>query len=572
MDELSGSGIRDWSAAGRGDELYRNFILFCTSFSVVHGTVDGVLAYAVPVLGSKIGGITAGILYATYSFSAIIISDTYICQRGPLIGVLTGLGCFLIYITSFLLALSFPPFKWYLFVPGSVMGGVGAGILWPSQGAYYFRNSLLYSMATKSIVSDEEGDLVSTINTRFASIFAFFYLSSETIVTALATLFYVTVDQWQAYIFTFYSTLAFFSYCIAARGLSALGFSDIPIQWNKLVRKMLINSYQLLMFWFFRTLDEHQEKLSASELEVLVDRRITMLCLIPYQLSFGFTSSFFVFYIQGIVMGDHGKEGYIGLSAGLVSLVAAAIAIPLGYLGKEKYEHFDSPLSVSGHESVLSRRSVVKGSGGHLSNKAAIILAGIVSFASVGVAVIFFSNDTLSSWPYLIVLTVIYGMGRGIWENTNKAVVAEVVSWDDVLDEDMEEEVDDSSVLNSMHYGVAHRHAGVVEQPSAAAGERRSGPAASAQTSDTIYNRLSDGTSRSTRSAIDKPLPLSPSAAFAIIYFFSGIGGSIGFVLYPLLVADCDAGNNCDLSFHRALCALVVIAVACSSLIILPRI
>jgi fucose permease len=60
------------------------------------------------------------------------------CKNGVLYG-LCGLLC---YVTSFFLAFIFPSVAYEVFIIGACIGGLGAGILWTSQGEYYSINAV----------------------------------------------------------------------------------------------------------------------------------------------------------------------------------------------------------------------------------------------------------------------------------------------------------------------------------------------------------------------------------------------------------------------------------------------
>jgi hypothetical protein len=62
-------------------------------------------------------------------------------------------------------------------------GGIGAGLLWTSQGSYYSSNALKYALYSKQ--SPE------TVKNDFSALFASFYLSFETLFKAMATVIFV---------------------------------------------------------------------------------------------------------------------------------------------------------------------------------------------------------------------------------------------------------------------------------------------------------------------------------------------------------------------------------------------
>jgi small-conductance mechanosensitive channel len=122
---------------GKHTNYRRNFILFAILFSIVHATVDGVLAFAAAELGKSVGSYSGFMLYVTYTLSSLLLANPFLSKYSAKSGVLFGLCGMLIYVCSFFLAILFPVAKMGIFVVGAGLGGVGAGILWPSQGIYF---------------------------------------------------------------------------------------------------------------------------------------------------------------------------------------------------------------------------------------------------------------------------------------------------------------------------------------------------------------------------------------------------------------------------------------------------
>lgn len=50
---------------------------------------------------------------------------------------------------------------------------------------------------------------------------------------------------------------------------------------------------------------------------------------------------------------------------------------------------------------------------------------GGIGLGFAGVAVMVFSDKTLGTWPVIMGYIIVYGIGRGVYENTNKAVIVD---------------------------------------------------------------------------------------------------------------------------------------------------
>ena len=55
-----------------------------------------------------------------------------------------------------------------------------------------------------------------------------------------------------------------------------------------------------------------------------------------------------------------------------------------------------------------------------------VMSLGGCCLAFAGFALFIFSNESLGTWGRIVPYLVIYGVGRGTWENTNKAVIADL--------------------------------------------------------------------------------------------------------------------------------------------------
>jgi MFS family permease len=121
--------------------------------------------------------------------------------------------------------------------------------------------------------------------------------------------------------------------------------------------------------------------------------------LLPFQISFGFSAGLIQTYINGVIVKDYIGEGYIGLFAGIVTLTAFIIAQPLAII---------SNTPAFGKELIMT--------------------VGGLSFAIGGLLLLLLPDKLIASWPIIILYYIIHGIARGIWENTNKAVVAEFFS------------------------------------------------------------------------------------------------------------------------------------------------
>lgn len=587
---MCGGELSESTKTGAND-YYINYIIFCCTFSVLHGAVDGVLAFTVPYLGASLGGIGNGLMYITYALSCVYVADPCVSFFGSKKAVLIGMFLLLLYTLSVCFSIFISPIKWYLFPLGAVCGGFGAGIIWTSQGTYYVKNSLEYSRAVQleltladrgdageseqtdvpegSAVALAESTATSKTNTIFASIFAFSYLGFETVIISFATLVYYTnggadssdgqVPIWQYVVFGVYGSMAAAAYMIAFVCLrswkDSINAAGIKVKSYRSALK-LISSYMYTHFLHVRGL-------------LLTHRDIKL--LMPYEFTFGMVTALFISYILGFAIAtDDAMEGYIGVLGAIVTLVAACVAYPIN---------------------VVTTRFA------DLRSKLMIVFLGCTCWTLCVMGVLLLPSGELSQWSVIVPYVILHGVGRGIWENTNKAIIADIISalhsstaheaqcsfnYSEVLptitgsrsrsrssEGGSQGSVGftvDIEVSNPISADSALSTDGLVD---ASEDDRLTAAAASTAAAATV-NR-DTGTSSVLQSSFQNSIQNAEfmnsqeksdvTAAYANVYFFSGLGGAVGFFLFAYV-------EDVTTIVYLTLLSLIVSYVCCVSLYI----
>ena len=352
---------------------------------------NSVLAYSSAELGVEIGSAAGFTLYIFYTLSSLCLANPILHFASSKTGLLIGMVGLLVYVSSFFVALLLGSSSNFIFITGAAIGGIGAGILWPSQGSYYSANAAAHSAVSGN--SDNKSDVVVTLN-NFAAIFSVFYLSFETGFKLLATfLFLISTSSqfsWRPVVFGLYSVAAFIaviSFYIFGDTLDSPGsvsndtlfdaddddFNKINTTNNSYVvlesnsRHMEDNSEhnissrgtnnnknnnknnnlttstsspllrrnsrcQQLLFSCSKGDDRHiflQQSLAVSR--GLYSSRMMRL-LVPYQLCFGFSSGLVSTYINGVIVNTYIGDGYIGLLSSLITIAAVISAGPFAYI------------------------------------------------------------------------------------------------------------------------------------------------------------------------------------------------------------------------------------------------
>lgn len=384
----------------------RNYLFFCTFYSIVHAAVDAVLAFASAELGTNLGSLGGFVLYIFYTVSALILAKPVVQLLKSRRCVFMGLISLLIYVFGFYLAILIPSMQGIFFITGCAIGGIGAGILWTGQGTYYSLNAT--SFAQESQISRTEAV------TLFAGIFAAFYLSFETGFKFIGTVVFLADTSnngsaWRPAVFGIYTVSAFLSTILFWMGTCE--YHDMPtelvtpIDTEPATNQPLTPTESLL---FARSQHSSTDQFPAQSQKLSMQaifedslsvgkamftiRKLQL--LIPFQICFGLSSGLVDTYVNGVIVKTYIGEGYIGMLSGLVTLTAALLSGPYVILGNRW-----------------------QGNG-----KAGIMVFGGVCFALGGLMLVTLNDHQIASWPVIVLYYIIHGAARAVFENTNKVL------------------------------------------------------------------------------------------------------------------------------------------------------
>jgi len=376
--------------AGVNRGLFKNHLLMCTTFSILHGIVDGTLAFVVAELGESLGSWASFLLYVFFCISALFLAKPLLYFLGPKQSIQFGSRSLFTYILTFFIAILCEhqhTLRWTIFLLGGAVGGIGAGVLWSGQGTYFTVNALRYS----TLMGLES----SVVTAWFASMFATMYLSMETIFKALASFVFFSTqwDSWLPTTFGLYIVIA-----LVAMEMFRVNGKDL--------RNADPSESEDKSGGDENTAprDTFREQMSIARGDALAVVRImstnlTVQLLLPFQVCFGLSTGLFAFYVNARVVHDHHGSGYIGILSALSTVVACFVA-PL------------SGCITSSNDARLRH------------GRFAIMVVGALCFIMQGLAVLSATSKELSNWGTLVFMYIIHGMSRGIWECTNKEEIS----------------------------------------------------------------------------------------------------------------------------------------------------
>ena len=289
-----------------GQRIVKNFFVMSILFGANHGTIVSCVSLATARLGS-IGALEAGIMYLFYTLSALL-GATYVVRRiGSRNAMVFGMSFYCIYIACFAATIDPPevqqaatssrgaPDLRSLSLVGSALGGIGVGILWVGQGAYFVQAATSHA----AIMSQD----VSVSTPYFAGIFGFVLLSFEALLRALSSVLIFSFS-WRA-IFGIYTAISI----VTTIGMYLMVVSYPDQEYSKAhssAFSMLTGALQLLA----------------------TDRK--MKHMIGLNLLFGFGGAFMNSYINGQVvasaLSDYDSH-FIGVLTSWTALVAGLLSL-----------------------------------------------------------------------------------------------------------------------------------------------------------------------------------------------------------------------------------------------------
>lgn len=359
---------RSTSISYNPDSLYRNFYAMSISFAISHGCVVACIAYASTMLGSHLGSVTNGILYIGFTVSAFLMSKPIVNMIGSHTSLILGTIGYCIYVAGFLIAILgydiFADIGWTISTITSVIGGIAGGLLWTAQGRYFAKHCKLFSETTSINIE--------TVSADFAGLFASVFLWMELMTKVLPSVTYLAFGENGPFIIILFYAIISFGNCFLMGTLDDLGDTGT---------------------WVANYISISRDAGDAARL-VYNEPRLSY--LLPFQVAFGFASSFVPYYIFGTVVSGsvHLGPAYVGLFSALIDISGALISTPAAKFAN-KY------------------------------NKLLVIIIGGCCFVVMGFSFLVLSDDALGHFIYIVPVLILYGVGRGIWENTNRAVISD---------------------------------------------------------------------------------------------------------------------------------------------------
>lgn len=338
-----------------------------------HATVTTPILYAASVLTSSNGNASNAVLYITTLICSLFFSNLLYARLGSKNGLALSMLLYTCYVALFAVSaqmcvqmsdsgtcLKATPSQGMLACLGAFIGGIGAGLLWTCQGAFY---SLICEKL--ALAEDRQKEEVTG---EFAGIFAFIYLGTECSVRACTTLL-----TGASYANLTYAT-TFFIWAFVA----------------------------FLSVAFFQLVAINIEAASEAKAGSVCDKLLTAVrlwrdpklwLLQTTNITFGFGAAWLAGYVGPNILSVALKSSFIGFAGAILSGLAAVLSWVL------------APLA------------------GRLG-KGPVLALGSLAFFSIGIFSKWIGNPSTWGWG-ATVFYIFMGIGRAVYESTNKAIIAD---------------------------------------------------------------------------------------------------------------------------------------------------
>jgi len=362
----------------------RTFLVMCACFGLNHAAVTVPVAYGSSVYGSQVGNASNAALYGVCMLSALFLGPLLTSSLGPKNALVFGMFAYVVYVLLFALGLNFVPdgspiepetFGTLCAVIGGVIGGIGAGSLWTAQGAFFG--------AICEQISDSTGIPLASLTAELSSTFAIVFLGQECFWKVLFTLI------------TKYGKLSFMVAFLIYAGLA--GIATVVMFLAKDARPKVSATSQPVC------------TKALAALNLWSDPKIWLVSGMNF--TFGFCAAYLNGYVNSTYTTKALSADFLGFMGAIVALIATFSSKAYGVAAEKMGTKV--PIVILGSSCFLG-----------------IALLSFITVPECEYTVVA-TNVTEEvtgpgcwSWG-IMVFYVLQGLGRGVYESTNKAIFAD---------------------------------------------------------------------------------------------------------------------------------------------------
>jgi MFS family permease len=390
-------GLLDRRADGgeNASTLLRSYYSMCVCFSLNLSCATTVISFASSDF-PEFGNMSTGTLFGAYCLTAIFFANPILSAMSSKRCLVAGTAQYVVYLLTYVLAQITG--AGFLTVIGAAVGGVASGYLWVAKGSYFTETTKRYAAMTAAADATEEEATANReqISSKLSSEFATCFLCTEVAFKIMAAL----IKQYggegaDADAGTTVMYIVLLIVCV----LSALGMTRIsPLQSDQ----EAADEASAVPF-----MDKVLLKSQAAFALLFSDPKMAL--MLPFEFSFGLCGAFLNGYISPNVLVCLERDV-------LDATVCLKPVLPGYYIG-----YFAAMVSATAAITSTASAAFIKSSG----MKWPVMLVGSACFAMLAFLFTVSSDESLSSTGTLVLLYVLQGMGRGVFESCNQGVISD---------------------------------------------------------------------------------------------------------------------------------------------------
>jgi hypothetical protein len=352
--------------------IKHSFYWFSLIASLNHALNYVVNAYSSTLLPDHLAGVTLGLNWCLNSVSGLTVATPAVTALGFRNAMIVSFWGYAFQIGTLYLCVVQPDIRWPVGLAGAVVAGFTSAIWWTAQGVCFELTCNKINEQSESNLDSINGSM-NDIRSNLSATWTIIYQSADIFVFLTLSL----IPLLGKVSITSVLLALFFLGVVTA----LLGFSmnDLGDKGHGSDRGSLFAS------------------IVAVPSQFIHDCRATLLA--PFVFGFGITTAMFSYYLNDEAISESNNLGplTLGLLEAFSYFIATISAYPYAYVSK-KY------------------------SGGQHW----VIQFGSLNFMLSGALVFALTNAEIGTWQNILIIKGIYGLGRGVFEGSCRAVYAEL--------------------------------------------------------------------------------------------------------------------------------------------------
>lgn len=361
-------------------KIKRKFWWFAVIASLNHALNYVVTSYATSLLSPTLGGIILGLSWVLNSVSGMTVATPIVIRYGFKYAMIISLFGYALQLGTLFWAVLTPNITtaWVVVIAGSVVSGFTSAVWWTAQGVYF--DDVCVRIADVLSSDDfKHSSRVDEVRAEIAAHWTFIYQMADIVVFLCLSVFPMTGV---ISITGVLGGLAVLGAVTAALGFTfeTVGKGAVELSWQ-----------------------ETADAIAAVPKQFRDDARVSLLA--PFVFGFGITTAMFAYYVNANVVSDSSDLGTVtlGFLEAWSYFVAVVAAYPYAYVANNLKQGQDW-----------------------------VIQFGSLSFLATGAVVLGLSNNQLGTWQNILIAKGLYGLGRGVFEGSCRAVYASMFTGKDL--------------------------------------------------------------------------------------------------------------------------------------------